>query len=331
MKMSKLLLKNTVIALGMTVAAANSYAGDIYKFGGKTYNDSNLNSATRQAIYDADFERFKNIEQIIDGAILEQHIADIAAKQKKDPAAVAQELLNVSEPTEKEMKEWFEKNKERIPYPFDKIKNEIARMLSGEKQNEKRTKLLAEVKKKGDYKLLMQAPIAPTFQIDTTGYPSKGSKSAKVTVVEFADYQCPHCKEASEMMTSVMAKLGDKMQLVYMDYPFNRSGISKKVAEGGVCADKQGKYWEYHDKAFGMQKDLTMDSPVAIAKELKLDVTQFEKCIVSDEAVKKVQASFDLGNKIGVRGTPTFFLNGQKVDAHAHTVDEWAELIKPYL
>ena len=161
--------------------------------------------------------------------------------------------------------------------------------------------------------MLMPKPIAPKVNINSAGYPTKGKKGAKVTIVEFADYQCPHCKNASAEMKNIMKKYGDRVQLVYMDFPVNRSGISTRVAEGGVCADKQGKFWSYHDSAFASQSSLNNSSPTKIAEQLGLNMKDFSQCLASAKTKSKVAAAKAEAQRLGVSSTPTFFVNGERL------------------
>ncbi len=135
-------------------------------------------------------------------------------------------------------------------------------------------------------------------------------------IVEFADYQCSHCKEASQTLHRLLTQYKDQIQLTYMDFPINRSGISRKVAEGAVCADQQDKFWEYNNLAFENQSQLTNDSPLAMAKELQLDTTKFDTCVTSPNTAKKVKASELQAINLGIRGTPAIFVNGRKLEGH---------------
>jgi thiol-disulfide isomerase/thioredoxin len=203
--------------------SATAFAGDaLYSFKGKSYTVKNMNPAMQQSVYETNMEQYENMGHIIDGAILENHINELAKKKNVDPKVIENDLFSLKTPTEAEMKKWYEKNKARIPYPFEKIKNEIANMLKNEKKNSVRAELLTKLKKKGSFKLNLKVPVAPVFKISSKGYPNKGNKNAKVTLVEFADYQCPHCKKASGMVKDVIKKYGNKINVVYLDFRINR-------------------------------------------------------------------------------------------------------------
>jgi protein-disulfide isomerase len=304
---------------GLAIIGSLGIAGSadsLYSYNGKTYGPSDLEPPVRQALFDAEKEYFDNVSQIADEAVLMTYVKDEAVKKKVSEEEFRSKLFTAKAPGEKEIKEWYEKNKDKVPYPFDKIKDKIGPMLQGEAQGKQRAALIEELKKKNGFKLMAAAPVAPNFQIGTKGYPAKGHQDAKVTLVEFADFQCPHCKHANEVLEKVMKKYGDRVKLVYIDYPINPSGISRKIAEGAVCAAEQNKYWEYHDLAFSKQPNFTETSATDLANELKLDSGKFTKCLATPEPKAKVAKGEEEGRRVGVQGTPSFFINGRKMQAN---------------
>ena len=128
--------------------------------------------------------------------------------------------------------------------------------------------MIEKIKKETSFEFLLKKPIAPVVNINIDGFPMTGNKKSEVTVVEFADYQCPHCKHAYEIMKKLKKDHKDKFKLVFIDFPINRSGISRKVAEGAYCAMQQGKFWEYHGAAFDAQSSLNNDSAKSLAEGL---------------------------------------------------------------
>jgi protein-disulfide isomerase len=220
------------------------------------------------------------------------------------------------------MKAWYEENKSRIPpnYQFDQIKGEIAKIVKQEEMKKKRESVVEKIKKDKKFSLALTAPVSPVIELKTDGFPSKGKDGAKVTVVEFADYQCPHCKSAAEAMKKISEKMKDRLKFVYIDFPINPSGISKLVAEGSHCAGEQGKYWEYHYKAFEGQSTLDKESPSKLAKELKLDEAKFKACFDGTKSKAIVEKGRQEGDRIGVSGTPYIIINNRRY-LGAHTVE----------
>ncbi len=143
--------------------------------------------------------------------------------------------------------------------------------------------------------------------------PSIGPDNAPITVIEFSDYQCPYCERAEPTVKQILSKYKDKVKFVYRDFPLGFHPYAQKAAEASECADEQKKFWEYHDILFKNQNALDIESLKKYAKELKLDESKFNKCLDSGKYASETQKDFEDGQKAGVSGTPTFFINGIKV------------------
>ena len=146
--------------------------------------------------------------------------------------------------------------------------------------------------------------------------PVKGSKNAKVVIVEFSDFQCPFCARFFEQTLPSIErdyiKTG-KVQLVYRDFPLSFHKYAQKAAEAAQCANEQGKFWEYHDLLFKRQNEWASAGEVKFldyARELGLDTNKFNNCLTTGKYESEVKKDFQDGLQYGVQGTPTFFING---------------------
>src|SRR5206468_12337029 len=111
--------------------------------------------------------------------------------------------------------------------------------------------------------------------------PRRGSLSAPVTIVEFADYQCPYCKVSHPVLQQLLAKYGDKVSLVFKDFPLqNIHPQAQGAAEAAQCAGEQGQYWQYHDALFAAPT-LTPDAFLEAARQIQLDVNVFQACMAA--------------------------------------------------
>jgi len=147
--------------------------------------------------------------------------------------------------------------------------------------------------------------------IPTAGSPFKGPKDAKVTIVEFSDFQCPYCSRAIPWVDSILKAYPNDVKLVFKQYPLPFHKQAKMAAEAGLAAHQQGKFWELHDKMFANYRELSRDNVVAWAKELGLDEGKIAAALDAGTYSKAVDKDMADGQKVGVRGTPTFFLNGK--------------------
>jgi protein-disulfide isomerase len=142
--------------------------------------------------------------------------------------------------------------------------------------------------------------------------PTMGAKDRKIVMVEFSDFQCPYCSSASVGVKQFMAKHKDKVTLVYKHFPLTQiHPEALPAARAAWAANKQGKFWEYHDVLFANQAKLGEPLYLETATKLKLDLKKFNADRkIADAAIVK---DFTLGRKVGVEGTPTILLNGEVV------------------
>lgn len=317
--------------VGILLTSAAS-AQSLFSLGGKNYEPKDLSPGQQQQIFELQFEHYEKTKQAIDNLVFDTHLEEEAKKQGKPKDDIAHKMLDVKEPSDKEIKSWYDENKTRIPpnYQFDQIKGEIAKIVKQEKTKVKREEVLNKIKKDRKFALTLAKPEAPVMELKLDGFPFKGKDGAKVTIVEFADYQCPHCKMAVDSFKKVMDKYKDKAKMVFVDYPINPSGISRGVAEASHCAAEQGKYWEYHYKAFEGQATLDKDSPTKIAKDLKLDEAKFKACVDSGKGKALVNKGREEGERIGVSGTPYVVINGRRYMG-AHTPEALTKEIESLL
>ncbi len=291
-----------------------SFAEALFEFKGKSYQYEDLPKATQQKLYELMNQNHRTKLIFLDDYILDLYITELSKKQKKSKDVIKKEMFKVKEPTDKEIKAFYNENKDHIPYPLEKIKEQIKSKIKQTKRFDTRDTVVSKIKKDNKYKSLMLAPKAPVFDIDIAGFPAKGaSKGHKVTIVEFADYQCPHCGHFFKTVKKILPKYKSKVKFVYADFPINRSGISTHVAQGAYCAGKQKKYWEFHGMAFDNQKSLSMESSVEFSKKLKLNAGTFKKCLDSKEAKDFIEKGKKLGESVAVSGTPGVFINGVKL------------------
>ena len=288
----------------------------LFQYDGRSYLFDDLRPSERQSWYELELKQFEARKLILDNALWQIHIDQEAARRNIDRDKLALELLRIEQPSEESLKTFYQANKAQISAPYEEIKSQLASYLIQQQVIRNRASLIDALRQQQRYQVLLDMPQPPIAMIDTQDYPSRGSEFAPVEVVEFADYQCPHCKTASQAMARLRERFGEKLRVVFMDFPINRSGISRKVAEGGVCAGEQGSYWQYHDAAFGQQPSLSHDSPLKIAQSLGLDEAKFAACLSGDHAMTEVTRGESEARRLGLDSTPTFFVNGVKVSVH---------------
>ncbi len=143
--------------------------------------------------------------------------------------------------------------------------------------------------------------------------PFKGSKNAPITVVMFQDFQCPFSKRSQTTIEELMKEYPDQVKLVFKNFPLDFHKEAMIAAEASLSAGAQGKFWEMHDKNFINQKQLKIANLKAYAQELNLDMNKFSGDLESHRFKKIVDEDIKIAKRSGVRGTPTFFINGRKL------------------
>lgn len=144
--------------------------------------------------------------------------------------------------------------------------------------------------------------------------PALGSPKAAVTIVEFADYQCPFCHQAQTTVDEVLKRYPGQVRLVHRDFPLD--GIHPRAtpaARASRCAGEQGKFWEYHRGLLSVMTELSDADLTKRAEELRLNMTSFASCLAQPSGDAAIRASLEAGRKLGVSATPTFFINGRRL------------------
>jgi protein-disulfide isomerase len=187
---------------------------------------------------------------------------------------------------------------------------------------------LGEQTAKTGINIFFEKPMRPTFDVKVGNAASYGDKNAKVTIVEFSDFQCPYCDQGAKVLADIKKKYGKKVQVAFKQYPLPFHSQAKDAAVAALCMNEQSNelFWKMHDQMFADQSKLAVDSLKATAKSLGADAKKFNKCLDDKKYLGQVEKDIQEGQDIGVKSTPTFFVNGQLV-AGAMPLDVFSELI----
>ena len=175
-------------------------------------------------------------------------------------------------------------------------------------------------------------PRRPTFDVVVGNAPFIGGKDAKVEIVEFSDFQCPFCAKASGLVQELKKKYGNKIKVAFKQYPLPFHSQAKMASVAALCANEQNTkhFWKLHDAFFADQSKLSVEDIKKTAKGLGVDSTKFDKCLDDKKFLSQVEADIEQGKKLGVKSTPTFYVNGQLV-AGAQPIEVFEEIIEEEL
>jgi protein-disulfide isomerase len=275
-----------------------------------------LNDRIKDQLANLDKQKHQLRKQGLEGVVTEKLVQAEAKKRglTEDQLLKAEVEDKIPQPPEAEIKKLYDEAKDRLPpgTTFEQVKPQIVDFLTGSKKQERAREFFAELRKNNNVQITLPEPPKPPVerkQVEATG-PSKGPEGAPITIVEFSDFQCPFCSRAIGTVDEVMKAYPNQIRLVFRQFPLDFHKQAPKASEAALCAHDQGKFWEYHDTLFANQKALEVPALKGYAKELGLDAAKFDKCLDSGEKGAIVNADLEAGKKVGVNGTPAFFING---------------------
>jgi len=251
---------------------------------------------------------------------LDQRIEELLLENEAKSRGVSVDELikteiddKAGEVTDQEIQRFYDANKARDRSiqgkTLEQVTPQIRESLQQQKSNARRTEYVAELKAASNVKVMLQPPRADVPVPE--GEPSKGPVDAPIAMVLFSDYQCPYCKRAEATVDQVLAEYGDKIRLVFRDYPlaFHKRAVPAAIA--ARCAGQQDQYWPYHDNLIKINGDLSDEDLRKRAQDIQLDMEAFTACYDNNEVEPAVQTSIEEASALGVTGTPTFFINGR--------------------
>jgi protein-disulfide isomerase len=208
------------------------------------------------------------------------------------------------------------------------LKDRIKKFLENESKQGAIDNWISQKTKKSPVEVYLIKPTRPVKEVMAGDAPFIGGADAKVTIVEFSDFQCPFCARGATLMTDLKKKYGNKVKVAFKNFPLPFHNHAKKAAEASLCAHEQkpASFWKLHDKMFADQAGLNRDGLIAKAVSVGLNKEKFTKCLDSGKFAKSIDSDIQEGQKIGVKSTPTFFVNGKMVNG-AQPMEVFAELI----
>lgn len=269
------------------------------------------------------------LDELIEGHLLEQE-----AKRRGmtvEALLKAEVLSKVPKVTEVEVKTFISENKARLKGESAEVSARVRDYLTGQQEAQQRRVYVAGLRQSAKVATFLQEPEPIRVAVKGEGAFDKGPKDAPVTLVEFTDFHCPFCGRAVATLKDVMREYDGKIRWVFRDFPI--AGLhprAPKAAEAARCAGEQGKFWEYHDLLFGSQSPATIEDFKRSAEQLKLDLKSFGQCLDSGKHRAAVEADVQEGARLGVTGTPTFFING-RILVGAQPLESFRKIIEAEL
>jgi protein-disulfide isomerase len=234
--------------------------------------------------------------------------------------------------TEQEVEQFYQANRARIRSGNEAaVREQIRSRLQTEKLMAQRQAYVQTLRTKANVVVRLTPPPVARVEIPTDGAPAKGQASAPVTIVKFEDFHCPYCKTVQAQFADLQARYGDRLRLVHRDFPIDELHPAARGAhEAARCAGEQGKFWEYHALLYANAPRATPDDLKAFAAQVGLEPAAFQACLDERRYRTAVQRDIEEGKRVGVTGTPTFFING-RIMSGALPVNRFVEVIEEEL
>lgn len=280
--------------------------GVVAKVGGANLTYADLEKSQGGKLLQAQYQYYLNERKALEDLIDDQLLADEAHKRNITVAQLLDTVVykDVKDPTEDQLEVYYEGLDTKEPYAA--VRNDVLQHIRELRHNKARLAFVDSLRKQAQINVLLSPPSA---DVDIAKAYTNGSPDAQVTLVEFADYECPYCQKVNPQIQQMKKEYGDKLTVVYKDFPLPMHHSSEKAAEAARCAGEQGKFWQYHDVLF-YSKQLEVDALKEHARVINLDTERFDTCLDSGSQAAAVKKDLEEAEGLGLTGTPSFFVNG---------------------
>jgi predicted DsbA family dithiol-disulfide isomerase len=262
--------------------------------------------------------RLETLWKALNSLIEDKLITLEAAKNRmtREELLNAEVDSNVGTPSPAEVEQFYEANKAQIPIPKAEALPQVRQYMIDASRRRYREILVTNMKR--NFKVTTFLDPLRT-DVATAGYPSRGPANAPVTIVEFADFECPFCGGFYPTLKQVEKNYADKVRLVYRQFPITTAHPNaQKAAEASLCANEQRRFWEFYDALFSDQSRLDVASLKQRAQTLGLNAAAFNTCLDSGGQAAAIEKDRDDARKIGVNSTPTVFINGRLLGGRSY-------------
>ncbi len=325
-----------VLALTLAVpsiGAQTTATEPLAEVNGEIITAKDLESALGARLRQLEEQMYELKRRELDSLIAERLLAQEAARRGTSVGALldAEVTAKVGLVTEQEIEAFYQTNKTRLRGEEAVLRPQIRSYLQQQKLAAQRERFVESLRSQAKVLVRLQPPPIVRVEVTIDGAPIRGAANAPVTLVEFSDFHCPFCKQVQPTLTQLLARYPGNVRLAYRDFPIDSlHPQARRAAEAARCAQDQGKFWEYHDLLFAEAPKATPEELKGYAEKVGLDLSKFEPCLTGGTHRAAVQRDLDEGSKLGITGTPAFFINGRPLDG-AQPLDAFVRVIEEEL
>lgn len=320
------------VALGVPPARAETPAIEpLAEVNGETITAEDLDRALGAKLAQLQEQLYTLKRQELEGLIAQRLLAQEAAKRGISVQALleAEVTAKVELVTEKEIEAFYQENKARLRGDETDVRQRVRAYLQQQKLSARRAVFVDSLRSQAKVVVRLQPPPVVRVDVSIEGAPLRGVAEARVTIVEFSDFHCPFCKRVQATLMQLLVRYRGKVKLIYRDFPIDTlHPQARRAAEAARCAHDQGRFWDYHDLLYSEAPRASPEDLGRYAAQVGLDLATFERCLSGDVHRAAVQRDLDQGTRLGVTGTPAFFINGrslsgaQPLEAFVRVIEE---------
>jgi len=285
---------------------------------GENITAGDVEDSLQALIFDVQEQVYGLRKNELDLSINDTLLAQEAQKRKITTTALLEAEVKPKPVTEEQARVFYDQNKERVSGEFAQTKDAIISYLQQIETRVAERAFVEKLRAAVSVQTFLTVPQSPVFKISTKDQPSLGNANAAVTIIAFTDYQCPSCAAIHPALERLVKESGDKVRLVTRDFPLSQHTDAFKAAEAAEAAREQGKYWEYVHVLLQNQSSLSVEKLKSFATEIGLDRNRFDAALDSKKFAEMVQTDVDDGIKLGLKGTPSLFINGRRMNAKSY-------------
>ncbi len=326
------ILKHSLCIISILGISSIALAQDAFKVNNKTYTMDDIKKDHTAELYEIKKQEYDFIDKIAQNQYLDAFFQELATKQKKSVEQARMDYITkktkISSKEEKELLKTLKDHPQFKSLSEKEQKEQIRSYLTMKQGRQILEDIVESAKKAKKIEILIPKPQEPVYDMEITDTdmvrysqelsstkPVKCSSDCPITVVEYSEFQCPYCSRTLPVANQLMKEFKGKIRWIVRDFPLDFHDRARPAAIAAHCAAEQGKYWFMYKTLFENQQKLQDADIEKYASSIKgLDIEKWKTCLNNPSIVSTIDKNVASGMKIGVNGTPAFYINGKKLD-----------------
>ena len=253
---------------------------------GKDISEQEMLQGIETQVYDLEKKLYDLKFHHLKALMIKKLIAQVPeAKGSSESEFLEKEVLGKVSPSQKQIDDFIKERKIPQKHLNEQLQKRIKSFLTGQLKEKAADQWLAKKSQKAKIEIYLQRPERPFFEVKVGEAPVMGGRNAKVTIVEFSDFECPFCSKGAALIKQIKQKFGNKVQVAFKHFPLPFHKQAKGAANASMCVHEQDQaaFWKFHDLMFENQSALDSGGLVKLAQKLKLDMGQLKQCIKTNK------------------------------------------------